>query len=146
MRSPTHLLFSRINCPSCLRLSSYVRCTSPLPFPRPFTERSPVFLVLRSPELNTVLQVWPYICWVERKDHLSHPAASAFPYVSWDAITFFCKDIHCWLLFNSMFTKTLSLFLESWVDFLARWPPAQTGAWGCYSPRVELCALHFWAS
>jgi len=29
IRSPLSLLYSRINCPSCLSLSSYARCSSP---------------------------------------------------------------------------------------------------------------------
>ena len=42
-----------------------------------------VFLVLGSPELDTLLQVWSLQFWVEGKGHLSWPASDAFPTVVW---------------------------------------------------------------
>lgn len=32
-----------------------------------------VSLVLWSPELNTVLHLWPHQCWIVWKDHLTQP-------------------------------------------------------------------------
>lgn len=36
-----------------------------------------VFLVLRSPELDRVLQVWPHQCWAQRKVRLPPPAGNS---------------------------------------------------------------------
>lgn len=41
---------------------------------------------LRSPQLNTAVQMWPHQCWVEGRDHLLWPAGSALCNASQDAI------------------------------------------------------------
>ena len=78
-RSPLSLLSSRLNSPSSLYLSSEERYSGPLVLFLALhwtLQRVHVSLVLESPELDTVLQMWPHWCWVEGKDHHPQPASS----------------------------------------------------------------------
>ena len=81
MRSTLSLLFSRLNNPSSLSLSSQKRCSSPLIILWPFTGLQNVYasLMLKSSELDTVLQMWPHQSWVKWKDHHSWPAGNTLP-------------------------------------------------------------------
>lgn len=48
--------------------------------------------VLGSPVLDTVLWVWPHLCWVEEKDHLSQHAANNPSAARMPLALFCCKD------------------------------------------------------
>ena len=60
-------------------------------------------LVLRSPELHTVLQVCSLQCWVEGKDHLPWAAGSTLLNAAEDTTT--AGSIHCWFVFNLVSTS-----------------------------------------
>jgi len=71
IRSPRSLLFSRLNSPSSLSLSSLERYST---LCSPTLDALHVSPVLRTPYLDTVLQVSPHQCCAERQDHLPRPA------------------------------------------------------------------------
>lgn len=82
------LLFFWLNCPS---LSPYDRCFHPLIIFMPLSWIwSIVSLVLGSPTLASALQMWPYQCWGEGKDHFPPPAASTHPRVAQDTFGPLC--------------------------------------------------------
>lgn len=67
---PPGSFFSRVNISSSFNLSSYERCSSPLNI---LDGLSPV---LRSPVLDTELQLWPHQCWVQKKVQIPWPDAA----------------------------------------------------------------------
>ena len=56
----------------------------------PFVALSPVCPSLSSPELDTVLQLWPHHCWAEGKDQFPRPAGNTLPSAAWDTIGLLC--------------------------------------------------------
>ena len=77
-----------------------------------------ICLVLGSPELNTVLQVWPHQCWVEGKAPLPRPAGHTLPNAAQETTSHLAARAHCWLMFNLVPTRTLkscsTKLLSSW--------------------------------
>lgn len=79
---PLSLLFSKLNSPSSLDLSSKERCSSRrrddpqiIFVTLPWSLLSMSFL-LESPALDPALQVWLHQCCVEQKDHLPKPSGN----------------------------------------------------------------------
>jgi len=60
----------------------------------------PVSLVLRSPDLDTVLQLWPHQCWVQGKDHLPWPADNLHLMQLRISLALFLVTTHFWLMFS----------------------------------------------
>ena len=56
-----------------------------------------VFLVVRGPKLNTVLEVWPHQCQVQGHDHLPTPAVHTIPDVT---VMFFQQSLQKQLMVN----------------------------------------------
>ena len=69
-----------------------------------------VSLVLGSPELDTLLQMWLLQCWVEGKDHLPWPAGNTPPNAGSQHLLLatFAARAHCWLTFSLLLTGTKS--------------------------------------
>lgn len=68
---PLSLLFLRVNRPRCLNLSLYLMCSSLWPSQGPLLDLlqcANIFLALRSPKLETVLQVQSHKSWIEGKE------------------------------------------------------------------------------
>lgn len=86
---PLSLLSSWLNTKSSLSLSSYERYSSPIIiFVTLHWGFSSTFLsfILVSPELVTVLQVWPLQSCVEGKDHIFGPSGNTLPNAAQDTM------------------------------------------------------------
>ena len=81
-----------------------------------------ISFVLGSPEMNTVLQVWPHQFWAEGKDHL----LITFPLMQ-SRIPFACFEarVCCWPMVLLLSTRTPWSFsaklLSSWVTLSKYW-------------------------
>lgn len=133
------LLCSRLGSRSSLSLSSWQRCSSPsITLMAPCWTLSSLSLspVLGSPALGPALQGWPHWCGAERKDPLPPPAVTQLPV---QPRTLFCiaAGAHFWLMGILVSSRTLPNF-----SFPTGWPPADTGACGCSSPRTGLSTCH----
>lgn len=84
MRSPQSLFFTRLSNPSSLSCSS-----DPLPAFLSFsgcTPRPQCLSLMKDPEQNTVLKVWPHQCWIQKCDRLPTPAGYSFSDTSQGAV------------------------------------------------------------
>jgi len=88
--------------------------------------------VLRTSQLDAVLQVRPHQHRVEGQDHLPHPAGHASFDAAQDTVTFWAVRAHCWLIFSFPSTSTPGLFLQGCAQSFH--PPACIGNEGCLNP------------
>lgn len=89
-----------------------------------------VLLILGSPELGKVLQMWPHQCWKDGKDHFCWPTDSLSPNADQNSISFLCSlRANCWLLFSLVSIEPRPQ--ES------RFPASQPPAW------YGTCLVHF---
>jgi len=83
--------FFSLNSTSCPSFSSQENCSTPfiifVALYWTFSSSS-ISLILESPD--TVLQVWPYQCWGEGKDHLPWPTGSTPPNADHSTICLLC--------------------------------------------------------
>lgn len=78
--------FSKLSSSSFLNLSSYERRCSALVLL--VVGLSPMGLsCTEEPRIDTVLQMWPHLCWKEGKDHLTEPSDNIFPKGAQDPIS-----------------------------------------------------------
>lgn len=96
-----------------------------------------VFLVLRAPELDMVLWVWPHQSWVERKDCFSLPAGNILLVQPRIPLAFLSARAHSWLNFNLVYTRSSSSFStelpSSWMTPMA-----------CSAPCAGLHSSLYW--
>lgn len=136
-----NLLFYRLN--STLTVSSYVRwCLSPLMIFAALhwtCSNMSNFLVLGSPALETVLQVCVSSAEQWGKNTSLDLLAVFFLMHPRLLLSFFAARAHCWLMFNSVSSRTPGPSLERW--FLAEWhlPPC---LWLCV-PRCRSSNFYF---
>lgn len=90
-------------------------------------------LLLGSPALDRVLQVWPHQCRVEGKDHLPWPAGNTLANAAEYTIIFLC-----WLMFSLVFPRTSKALLAKLLSIRAWWLPACTVDWSCSFPGAWL--------
>ena len=95
-------------------------------------------LVLGSPALDTVIQVWPHQCWREGKDHLPWSGGSSLFNAAQD-FAFFAGACS-----TSCPPRSPGCFFTS--HFPAGQPPACAGAWGCSPPGAGLCTSPCWTA
>jgi len=99
-----------------------------------------IFLVLGSPDLDTVLQVEPYQCWARRMDHLPRPAGNALSNAAQEAVTFATRTL-CLLMANLVSIRTLR---SSGKLLTASLSSACTVAWGYSSPDFSFPFTELW--
>ena len=98
-----------------------------------------MFLVLGSSELDAVLQLRPYQCRAERKDHFPRSTQSPSLGYCWPPLQQGCMA-GLWSACRPPRPQGLP-----WkICLLAGWPPAHTGAWGYASPSAGLCISPCW--
>ncbi|KAK4822584.1 LOW QUALITY PROTEIN: hypothetical protein QYF61_017170 [Mycteria americana] len=65
-----------------------------------------VSLVVRGPKLNTVFEVRPHQCRVQRDNHVPSPLATLFLIQARMPLAFLATWAHCWLIFRRLLTNT----------------------------------------
>ena len=110
--SPQSLLFSRLNNPNSLSLSSQERCSSPrIIFVSLLWTHSNlvhIFPVLRASELDAGLQVGSHQSTVEGQNQIPRPAGYAAFHAAQDVVGFWAASTHCWFMSSFSSTSTLT--------------------------------------
>ena len=121
IRSPLKLLFSQLNNPSFAPDPSQFHCPS-----LDALRGHDVFLVVRGPELNTVLEVRHYQCRVQRDDLLIVLLATLCLIQARMPLAL-ATWAHCYLMFSWLLTSTLRSFSAAQISSHS----APHIAWGC---------------
>jgi len=137
------LLWSWLNSPSSLSLSSHKRCSSPRnnSVALQWTCSGMLMSVLCRGAQNWTLQdvqMQCYMCWGEGKDQLTSLDLLVMLFLIQPRMpfTFFAMKARCWLMANLLSTRTPGSFLQS--CFPAGHSPACTGSSGCFFPCTRL--------
>jgi len=114
VRSPWSLLFSRLNKPTSLSLSSPDWCSSPLSSLWPSSRLTPTApLVLGAPDLDAVLQVaGPHEGKAEGDSHLPVPVTIPLLMQLMALLAFWAASLQCWLMSSFSSASTCRSFLE----------------------------------
>lgn len=70
-------------------------------------------------------------CSLEGENHLPEPAGNALPNAAQEAAGLPCSRVLCWVMLNSVSTRTPKSFSATVLSSLLA---ARTGAWGCSFP------------
>lgn len=130
IRFPLNLFFSRLSSPISLSLSTYLE-DAPVSYLSLWLDSLQSlhnFLMLGSPELDGVLQLWSQQCW-EGMDHLPQTAGITFFNETQEAVClFYCAG--AFLMFNLVSSRSL-------MPFLPKLLPGQSASSSCWC--MELC-------
>ena len=114
---PEAISFSRLNKPSSISLSSWGKYFSSPPSwwsssnCLPFSD---IFLELGDFKLDTVFQMWPYMCWVEEANYFPVSTESTPVHTALDAVSILCsqgKSLFSLVRVTEIFSPSLFFYL-----------------------------------